>query len=137
MEKDYRRLFATLENPAVPAGLQGLILERIDSEMRRLSRIRLAVFVPLVFLSSVAVVSSFQYLAQETAQSGFSTYLSILFSDGSNVLSFWKEFLLSLAEQAPIFGTVLFLGAILALVGSLRATLNSTQTTYRSATLAH
>lgn len=136
MEKGYQKLFQALEDPAVPVGLQGVIFARIDREAHRASLIRLAIFLPLVFVSSAAVVASFQYLARETAQSGFSEYFSILFSDGGTLLSYWKEFLISLAEQAPVFGATLFLGAILALVGSLRATFKNAQTTFTHIQLA-
>lgn len=136
MEKDYQRLSKTLKKPAVPTGLQDLVLAHIDSEIARLSRIRLAIFVPLMLVSSVGVVLSFQYLAQVASQSGFSSYLSIIFSDGRSVLSFWKELLLSLAEQAPVLETSLFLGALLALVSSFRKAISSTQTMYYSTKLA-
>ena len=127
VEKDYQKLFRALENPAVPAGLRDSILARIDDEARRVSRLRLAVFVPLVVVSALATVVSFQYLVRETAQSGLSEYLSILFSDGDTMLSYWKEFLISLAEAAPVFGMTVSLGAVLALMGSLKATIKNTQ----------
>lgn len=127
MEKDYQKLFHATEKPEVPAGLQDFVLARIDSEARRMSRVRLAMFVPLVFISSVAVVASFQYLASETAQSGMSEYVSIIFSDGSTMLSYWREFLFALVEQAPIFGATLFLGAVLALLGSLKSAFRNAQ----------
>lgn len=136
MEKDYQRLFKTLKNPTVPTELQGLVLDRINSEIARLSRIRLAIFVPLLLVSSVAVVSSFQYLAQVTTESGFSSYLSIIFSDGSTMLSYWKEFLISLAETAPVFGATIFLGAILAFMGSLKVAIKNAQTTFTPIQLA-
>lgn len=136
MEKDYQRLFKTLKNPTVPTELQGLVLARINSEAARLSRIRLAIFVPLVLASSVGVVSSFQYLTQVASQSGFSSYLSIIFSDGSTMLSFWKEFLISLAETAPVFGATIFLGTVLAFMGSLKMAIKNAQTTFTPIQLA-
>ena len=71
MEKDYQKLFQTLGSPSIPAGLYGSVLTQIDREARRASLIRLAVFVPIVFISSAATIASFQYLDRETAQSGF------------------------------------------------------------------
>lgn len=137
MEKDYQKLFRGLGCPSVPVGLYDSVLLRIDGEARRASRLRLAVFVPLVVLSSVATVVSFQYLARETVQSGLSEYLSILFSDEGTILLYWKEFLISLAEQAPVFGMTLFLGTIVALVSSLKATIKNTQTMFTHIQLAN
>lgn len=136
MEKDYQKLFKGLGDPSVPAGLYGSVLARIDSEARRAARLRLAVFVPLIFISAISVIVSFQYLVRETAQSGLSEYLSILFSDGGTVLLYWKEFLISLAEEAPILDAALFLGAVLALAGSLKATIKNVQTTFTHIQLA-
>lgn len=127
MEKDYQRLFQGLESPRVPAGLYDSVLARIDREARRASRIRLAFFAPLVFVSSVAVIVSFQYLARETAQSGLSGYLSILFSDGGTAFSYWKEFLISLAEQVPVLSVALFLGTVFVLMSLLKATVKNMQ----------
>lgn len=131
MEKDYKKLFQGLESPALPSGLYQSVLNEISLAERRVSQVRLAVFVPLVLISSFAVFASFQYLAGETAQSGLSEYLSILFSDGGTVLSYWKEFLISLAETAPVFGTALFLGAIWALMVSIKSALKNTQIALR------
>lgn len=136
MEKDYQKLFQALGNPAIPVGLRDSVLARIDNEVRRASIIRLAVFVPLTLIAGVATVVSFQYLARETAQSGLSEYLSILFSDGGTMLSYWKEFLISLAEAAPVFGMAVFLGAVLSLLGSLKAAIKNVQTTFTHIQLA-
>lgn len=136
MEKDYQKLFDGLVSPSVPARLYDSVLLRIDVEARHASRLKFAVFAPLAFLSSVAVVVSFQYMARETAQSGLSEYLSIIFSDGGTILSYWKEFLVSLVESAPVFGATLFLGAVLALMGSLRVTFKNAQTTFTHIQLA-
>lgn len=137
MDKDYQRLFQTLGSPAMPRGLGDTILARVDNEVRRASLIRLAIFVPLVFVSSVATVVSFQYLMRETVQSGFSEYFSILFSDGGTVLLYWKEFMLALVEQAPVFGATLFLGAVFALMGSLKSMVKNIQTVSHHIQLAH
>lgn len=136
VEKDYQRLFQSLEIPRVPQGLKDSIFLRINREERRTSIIKLAVFVPLALLSGVAVVASFQYLMNQTAQSGFSEYIAILFSDGGTLLSYWKEFLLSVAERAPIIGTALFLGAILTLMGSIKSVLRNAHTVLHSSQLA-
>lgn len=130
MEKDYQKLFKDLRSPAIPAELHSAILARVDREARRASVFRFANFVLLIFISALATVVSFQYLARETAQSGLSEYLSIIFSDGGTLLSYWKEFLLAIAEQAPVFGVTIFLGAVLSLIGSVNSAFKNAQTTF-------
>lgn len=137
VEKDYQKLFQGLEIPSVPLGLRDSVLARIDREMRYASSLRLALLVPFVFIASAVAVTSFQYLSRETAQSGFSEYLSILFSDGSSILLYWREFLISIAETTPILGMALFLGAVIALAGSLKATFKNIQVLFPSVRLAN
>lgn len=137
MEKDYQKLFQTLKNPEVPVGLQDAVLARIDTEARRASRIRFAIFAPLLIVSVISVISSFQYLVQETVQSGLTNYFSIILSDGGAVLTYWKEFLTYTADQAPILGLAIFFGTIFALLVSLKATLRNAQVIFPNAQLSN
>lgn len=128
MEKDYSRLFQKLAPVRTPENLSAVILARVEREQQRAARVHLIFSVPLAFISATAVVISFQYLAQEIARSGILEYFSVLFSDGGSILTYWKEFVLSLAEQTPVLGATLFLGALLALLGSLKAIAKNIQT---------
>lgn len=130
MEKDYQKLYQTLRVPTIPQGLRDSVLARIDIEARHASLVGIAMFTPLVFISAFSVIVSFQYLAGEAAQSGLSNYLSIIFSDWSTLISYWKEFLISLAEQVPVFETIIFLGTVLALLGSLKSMLKNIRTRF-------
>lgn len=137
MEKDYKKLFALSEHPQVPTGLQASVLLRIDREARRISRIRLALLAPLALASSVSVVVSLQYLAQEIAQSGLVSYLSILFSDSATVFILWKEFSISLAEQVPVFGIIIFMATTLVFVGAVKLLIKNAKTVFRGGQLAN
>lgn len=50
-------------------------------------------------------------LKQQFSSSGFFHYLSLAFSDGSLLASYWKEYLMSLAGSLPVasLGTAVFL----------------------------
>lgn len=133
MEKDYTKLFQTLKPVTVPTGLSRVINARIEREQRRGARVRIAVFAPLALLSGVAVIFSFQYLVQELSRSGISEYFSVLLSDGGVALAYWKEFSLSVVEQLPVLGGALFLGAVLALLSSLKSIIQNTQIAQRFA----
>ncbi|MFZ2831527.1 MAG: hypothetical protein WAZ40_00005 [Minisyncoccia bacterium] len=137
MERDYKKLFALSEDPQVPTGLQASVLLRIEREARRISRIRLALLAPLALASSVSVVVSLQYLAQEIAQSGLVSYLSILFSDSATVFILWKEFSISLAEQVPVFGIIIFMATTLVFVGAVKLLIKNAKTVFRGGQLAN
>lgn len=137
MERDYKKLFALSEDPQVPTGLQASVLLRIEREARRISRIRLALLAPLALASSVSVVVSLQYLAQEIAQSGLASYLSILFSDSATVFILWKEFSISLAEQVPVFGIIIFMATTLVFVGAVKLLIKNAKTVFRGGQLAN
>lgn len=126
MEKDYTKLFQTLRPITVPTGLSRAINAQIEREQRHGAQVRIAVFAPLAFLSGVAVVLSFQYLAQELSRSGISEYFSILLSDSGVALTYWKEFSLSVVEQLPVLGGALFLSAVLMLLSSLKSIIQNT-----------
>lgn len=109
--------------PAVrPDGnLKTRILARI-AEVREASyRLHQRIFGALTVLSAVLVVPAALFGIKEVSSSAFGSYLSLLATDSGAALGNWKVFLLSLIESAPIVGTVLVLGAVFALLASLRA----------------
>ena len=114
----------------VPEGLSSSIIAKIRKEQQRNARLQLAISAPLAFISGVAVVFTFQYLTQELSRSGLGDYFSVLFSDGGAVLTYWREFALSLLEQIPILSMILFLSATLALLGSMRSLVKNIQTNF-------
>ncbi len=60
--------------------------------------------------------------------SGFSHYLSLVFSDGSLITSFWKEYLLSLADSVPLAS----LGALSFLLFSTLISIRKTVSFYKN-----
>ncbi len=130
MDKNYSKLFQALDPVDVPEGLSSSIIAKIRKEQQRNARLQLAISAPLAFISGVAVVFTFQYLAQELSRSGLGDYFSVLFSDGGAVLTYWREFALSLLEQIPILSMILFLSATLALLGSMRSLVKNIQTNF-------
>jgi hypothetical protein len=72
--------------------------------------------------SAVTLVEALKYSAGAIAGSGFSEYLSLIFSDGGSLVAYWKEFLISLVESLPLLGITLVVASVLALLVSLRGT---------------
>ena len=71
-------------------------------------------------LSLAGVVGSLWYLVVTIPQTSFYYYLSLVFTDTDLVLPYWKEFALSLAETAPLFGIALVLVGVVVFLLSLR-----------------
>ena len=94
----------------------------IDKVMARIAKRRLGqarfwgTLHGLVSLGAlIALVPAYQYLAGSASASGFSTYLSLLASDGSVLMHSWQSFGLALVESAPIAGCALVLGILIML----------------------
>lgn len=51
-------------------------------------------------------------MLRQFAESGFSEYLSLGFSDGASIISYWKEFVLTLADALPATSLLLSLSLV-------------------------
>lgn len=96
-----RSILSQLEVFTPATGLSAKILLSIEREKQRIARIRLSVFSLLSLGSSFALVFIMPYAQEGFSHSGFTDYFSLLFSDTGTVLTFWKEFALSIVESLP------------------------------------
>ncbi len=101
------RLTETEPSPA----LYHAVLHRIEDARAHRARVRLAGLVVLAFASLAALIPAFQYAVQEFARTGALQYLSLVFSDGSLMITYWKEFIMTLAESIPVLGLIFILSA--------------------------
>ena len=116
--KEYQKLFARGEEAA--SDLPDTIIKKIVVLERRRMRIRFALYSTTTLVAFVALIPALQYVGTEMAQSGFSTYLSLIFSDSGTILASWKEFFAVLVESLPVIGVTLVSGILLTLLASLR-----------------
>jgi len=116
MTKDLKKLFQNITQIEPPHELY----ERILARIRRIALVKFVIFLASTLASSVILVFSFQYAAQEFYVSGFSQYLSLIISDGDSLITYWEDLLISLAESLPILGMTLLLTSIFLLLGSVR-----------------
>ncbi len=131
MEQNHKKVFSfTQIDP--PEDLLPRIITRIALLERRVARMRLSIFLGTTTLSLVAVVASFRYAWESFAQSSFSTYTSLLSSDGSALLLYWKEFLFSLVESLPIMSITVLLSTIFLLILSFKLMLHYLKDAYVS-----
>ena len=61
------------------------------------------VFSSVLSLASISTIVIFAIsITKDFYQSGLSEYFSLLFSDGSSILSYWQTYVMSLVESLPI-----------------------------------
>ena len=107
-------------SPDREAALCEAVMERIAR--RRVSQKRWSIVTYSgLFLAAIGLlVPAWQYALERAAASGFADYLSLLTSDGFQLLGSWHALLLSLAESAPVLGLVAVLATAVAAIYSVR-----------------
>ncbi|MFA6354440.1 MAG: hypothetical protein WCX12_02030 [Candidatus Paceibacterota bacterium] len=121
MRGDYERLFGQIDHLEPPDGLLDKIILRINTERRRRTiRFRIGLFGVLAVTAVAAFIPAWQELQSEMAGSGFSQFFSLIFSDTQVVLTYWREFILSLIESMPILGITVVLGLVLVFLASVK-----------------
>ncbi len=121
MRGDYERLFGQIDHLEPPEGLLDKIILRIDVEKkRRTVRFGVGLFGVLAVAAVVAFIPALGELQSEMAGSGFSQFFSLIFSDTQVVLTYWREFVLSLVESMPLFGMTVVLGSVLVFLASVK-----------------
>lgn len=104
----------------LPEGLRTKVFTLIQKEELRRARILAFSALVLLFSSMIGGVFAIKYLVQSISQSGFYSYLLLLFSDPDVILTSWKELMLLLAESAPLAAITFFLLALVPLLASVR-----------------
>ncbi|MDD5431031.1 MAG: hypothetical protein PHP03_02290 [Candidatus Pacebacteria bacterium] len=128
MEKNCEKLFNNLNQEEPPKELYCGILARIQFERRRAARIRLVFFAGTALASIFGLIPALQYFIGELNSSGFHHYISLIFSDGGILISYWKEFILSLAESLPILGITAILSLVFIFLESIKFILRNVKT---------
>ncbi|HVU06695.1 MAG TPA: hypothetical protein VHE10_02835 [Candidatus Paceibacterota bacterium] len=113
------RPFSGIANIEAPGSLRESVRARVAVIERRAWIFRFSGLAGLALVSVSGFVASCAYVYQAVAASGFIQYVSLIFSDGTDVLAFSKELSLSMLESLPAFGIALVLAAGLVAVGSV------------------
>lgn len=98
------------------------IISRIKKEERKSSIVHSWTTGTIAIMSCISLVPSFIYLGKSVQTSGFYDFVSLSFSEGISLLSYWKEFSLSLAESLPFLGLIVLLALLAIFVWSLSKT---------------
>lgn len=102
-----------------PPGLEQIIFTKIYERQKRSALIRFVGTGVLSLGSLATLVPSVVSLASAVHSSGFYEYLSLIVSDNAYLLTYWKEFSLSLAESLPFFALSLSLALLGIFIWSL------------------
>ncbi|MFZ2253327.1 MAG: hypothetical protein WAW13_04130 [Minisyncoccia bacterium] len=105
--------------------LRGKILISIQREELHRARVYILTSLATALTSILGAVFAVKYMIISFYQSSFYSYFSLLFSDSDVALSYWREFLFSLAETLPLLGIILLLVAIGVFFMSLRVFANN------------
>ena len=108
-----------------PRKLKLSILSSIVEEERHRAKRLLMIFAPASLLSLISIIFSIQYVLKAFYQSGFYTYFSLLLSDPDVVLTYWKEFAMSLVDTIPFMWITVSLISIALFLICLRMFSNS------------
>ncbi len=120
MTKSITENFSRLKTQEVPHDLFGKIMVKIAAKQRRRA-LWSFVFSGVVFLVTLgSVVPVVADVHASMTQSGTYQFISLMFSNFSQVASSWQDFLFSLLESLPIFGIAIFLAVMAFLLTSLR-----------------
>jgi hypothetical protein len=108
MEEKLTKVFQDLKY-APSTDLAENVWRTIAVRETRITRMKLWLFSFFGFVSLAGLLPVLKTLSNNFAQSGFYDYVSLLFSDGRSVLTYWKEFAFSLAESLPTLTILLSL----------------------------
>ena len=119
MQKDLTHLFQESAGGA-PFGFSDTVIKAVSRAADAQARKRQYLWGTFSILSLGAFAASGFYAAHSASASGFSSYFSLLFSDGSAVAGLWREIGLSLLESLPVLAGAAVFASIAAVLWSLR-----------------
>lgn len=116
---NFRKIFEYLEKKEPAEHLLGKIVSEIRLEREKREKRKFFTGTAFFTVSIFAFIPAIKYFISEIARSGFSEYISLLFSDTGAIAIYWKEFGLVLLESMPIFAIACVLAVIFTLLVSL------------------
>ncbi|HUC88751.1 MAG TPA: hypothetical protein VMR49_01840 [Candidatus Paceibacterota bacterium] len=78
------------------------IFRAINNKEAKSAKIKLWIYSSAVALSLAGLIPAIKDLSLQFSNSGFYEYLSLAFSSNGSIISYWKEFMLSLADSLPV-----------------------------------
>ena len=104
-----------------PIGLYEKIITRIHHKERVLILRRVIVFSTTLIISLVLFFPVVSMLMYDINQSGFLQFSSLMFSDTSSVMTYWRSFMMTLLETLPALSLALFLAVLVTFLQSVKS----------------
>jgi len=125
MPEDFKEVYTQadfVDAPEPETGFLDRIMLLISKERRDRSTARTRVFSfgLLAVLSFLAFIPAWGELQEELAETHFSQFASLIFSDWNVLAPYWQDFIMSLAEALPVFGILAVCASLFVLLFSLR-----------------
>jgi hypothetical protein len=120
MDNPLQKNFSNLTVHRPPRDLLVKIMAKIAQRQRKMAIWNFAVSGVVFVVTLVVLVPAFVAVHSAMTQSGSYQFMSLLFSNFSEVAASWQDFMFSLLESLPILGIAALLMTILFLLGSLR-----------------
>ena len=100
--------------------LASSIYSNLIIKEKRLAKLRFYFFSITGIFSFIGLFPMVKMLLSDFSQSGLYEYLSIAFSSGGDLVSYWRELAFSISESIPILSIVLSFSLCLIFLVSLR-----------------
>ena len=120
MSQKYKKIFSFSIDDKAPERVFSAVLKRIEDRKTKQEHAKAFAHGLLAIIAVIAIVPAISYFISEATQSGFLQYLSLVFSDGSAILSDWKDLTMSILESIPIISSISCLALIFIIANSLR-----------------
>lgn len=119
MEKNLQKLFKqSLYQPE--SRLSDDIWRVIENKNIKISKYKKFGYLGVSILSLSGSVFSIKTLIEQSSRFGFYDYLSLAFSDGGVIATYWKEYILTLANSLPVVSAILSFALLFVLFVSIR-----------------
>ena len=106
MEQNIQKLFKQASYQP-ESRLSGDVLCFIESKSSRRIKLKRLVYLSASALSLSGSVISIVSLIDKLGRAGFYDYFSLAFSDSGVVASYWKEYILTIADSLPVVSIIL------------------------------
>ena len=92
--------------------LKASIIKKIKKEEHKMFVLKIGLSLSFSLGSVISVVFLLTNIIKDYYKSGLSEYISLMFSDGSLLVSYWQSYIMSVVEALPIFAITLVLVSI-------------------------
>jgi len=119
VEKNLQKLFKqSLYQPE--SRLSNDIWRVIENKNIKISKYKKFGYLSISILSLFGSIFSIKTLIEQSSRFGFYDYLSLAFSDSGVIATYWKEYILTLANSLPVVSAIFSFALLFVLFVSIR-----------------